>query len=173
MTEEEFLKCISEMKSGNKDGLKKVYETYINLIYSVVFSKLGKKEEAEDITSEFFIKIFNNAQKYKPGYRHVAWLVTVAKNMSIDYIRKNKWETPVDEFYQESPVRVEEQITNEIAISDAMSILKPIEKEIVNLKLIGGFTFKEISKFCNSPMGTVTWHYNNAIIKLRRCLNEE
>lgn len=173
MTEEEFLQCIKEMKSGDKNGLKKVYEAYVNLIYSVVFNKLYHQEEAEDITSEFFIKLFKNANKYKEGHKHVAWLVTVAKNMTIDFIRKNKWETPVDEFYQEAPGNLEEQIVNDITIGEAIKKLKPKEKEIVNLKIMGGFTFKEISKLCEMPMGTVTWHYNNAITKLRGCLNEK
>jgi len=40
----------------------------------------------------------------------------------------------------------------------------------VDLKLMGQLTFREISALTGQPMGTVTWLYNQAIKKLRRCL---
>ena len=52
-----------------------------------------------------------------------------------------------------------------------MRSLKPEEKEIVDMKLIGQLKFKEIAKLTGKPMGTVTWLYNEGIKKLRRCLS--
>ena len=39
----------------------------------------------------------------------------------------------------------------------------------INMKILGEMTFKEIAEVLNIPMGTVTWRYQNAIKKLRRC----
>jgi len=47
--------------------------------------------------------------------------------------------------------------------------IKETEREIVHLKVIGEMTFQEIANLLNQPLGTVTWRYQEAIKKLRRC----
>jgi RNA polymerase sigma-70 factor (ECF subfamily) len=54
----------------------------------------------------------------------------------------------------------------------AMDTLTPKEKEITDMKLVGGMKFREIAEILHQPIGTVTWTYNQAIKKLRRCLAE-
>lgn len=57
MTEEKFAKCIHAMKKGDKNGLKEVYEEYGSYIYGIVRQLLPGKEDAEDITGDFFIRL--------------------------------------------------------------------------------------------------------------------
>ena len=54
-------------------------------------------------------------------------------------------------------------------MKQAVATLKPEEQEILDLKVVGGFTFKEIAEMKGRPIGTITWIYNQAIQKLRRC----
>jgi RNA polymerase sigma-70 factor (ECF subfamily) len=54
----------------------------------------------------------------------------------------------------------------------AMDGLTPREREITDMKLVGDMKFREIAESLNQPIGTVTWTYNQAIKKLRRCLKE-
>ena len=56
-----------------------------------------------------------------------------------------------------------------MTVSQALDTLKPAERQIVSLKVLGEMTFKEIARSMQIPMGTVTWKYQNAIKKLRRC----
>lgn len=56
-----------------------------------------------------------------------------------------------------------------MSVSQALDTLKPSERQIVSLKVLGELTFKEIAQYMKIPMGTVTWKYQNAIKKLRRC----
>ena len=67
--------------------------------------------------------------------------------------------------------QVEEQAVLAEDMRQAMKTLSPKEKEVVDLKLLGQFKFKEISQMTGQPMGTVTWLYNQGISKLRRCLS--
>ena len=59
-------------------------------------------------------------------------------------------------------------VTN-ITMQEMLSRLKPAEREIVHLKIVGELTFEEIAALLAKPMGTVTWRYREAIKKLRRC----
>lgn len=170
MTDKEFEQCMSAMAKGDRNSLRQIYDAYLKLIYATVYNVIGHREEAEDITSEFFIKLYSIAESYKPGNGHKRWMVTIARNMAVDRIRKIDREALVDEIPEtEQGSNMEEQVVNSVSLNVAMESLKPDEREIVDLKVAGGFTFREISEMVGKPMGTVTWLYNNAIKRLRRC----
>jgi len=170
VTETRFEECIRAMNRGDRDGLKEVYEEYVSYIYGIVRALLHNKEEAEDITGDFFIRLWEKSDTYKPGGGHKGWMATIARNMAVDYIRKHKREdfseTVSD---KESDENVEHQVLADISINEALATLKESERKVVHLKIMGELTFKEIAEILNQPMGTVTWHYNQAIKKLRRC----
>lgn len=122
------------------------------------------------MTSEFFIKLYRIADSYKKGNGHKRWLVTIAKNMAIDRIRKIDREMLVDEMPERDEGKtMESQVVENLTLKQAVATLKPEEQEILNLKVVGGFTFKEIAEMKGRSIGTITWIYNQAIQKLRRC----
>ena len=62
----------------------------------------------------------------------------------------------------------ESQKLDILSFDEALAMLKPPQPEIVNMKLMGQLSFKEIAETLKLPMGTVTWHYREAVKKLRR-----
>ena len=186
MTDKEFQSAINLLLKGDKEGLRRIYEAYIRFIYAVVYDTVKRREDAEDITSEFFIKLVRVAGTYKKGSPHKAWLATIAKNMAIDALRKNSREVlnanfTGDDDTENSYMDVKQnENSHETSVEDkviiaqdmkrAMETLHEKEREIVNLKLLGQLKFKEIAEITKQPMGTVTWLYNQGIKKLRRCL---
>ena len=56
MDERQFEKAVARMVQGDKTGLKEIYENYVGYIYRIVYEVLLNKENAEDVTSEFFFK---------------------------------------------------------------------------------------------------------------------
>lgn len=198
MTEERFAKCIRAMKKGDRDGLKEVYEEYGSYIYGIVRQLLSVREEAEDITSEFFIRLWEKAGSYKAGSGHKGWMATIARNMAIDLLRKRRREELVDfhtertgpaeneEYGQPAAGRrdileaagsaqesVEDAVVSEVSMREALLTLKEAEREVIHMKIMGEMTFQEISDILQVPLGTVTWRYREAIKKLRRCGYEE
>lgn len=174
MTDNEFENCMRQIQKGKKEGLQKIYEAYIGLIYTVIYNLLGRKEDAQDITSEFFIRLWEKADTYRFGGKHRGWLVSIARNMAIDFIRKNKKELLVEEIQLEEQTEdFVSEVISQISIEEAMALLNVNEQEVMDLKVIGEFTFKEISEILQKPMGTVTWLYRNGIAKLRCSKQEE
>lgn len=219
MTEQEFEQAVVRIRDGDKDGLKEIYLAYVKFIYAVIYEILQNKENTEDVTSEFFIKLWDVAERYEPGRGHRGYLATIARNMAIDYIRKHRREvlsadpdlvgsgggstgsvfdvqsgssdtgksvihtqsnSPGTESgvletrgggYVTSPV--EDEVIGNIALKEALALLKDGERQIINMKILGDMTFQEISDTLHMPMGTVTWKYRNAIGKLRRCGYEQ
>ena len=174
MEEKQFHACMRKIKAGDKSVLHEIYEKYIGYIYSVVFQIVLNKEDAEDITSEFFIKLWKLADTYRSGSGHRAWMATIARNMAIDLLRKNKREILTEDFADSisdnaSADDVEGEVLSDMSLRAALDTLKPGEREIVNMKIMGELTFQEIADVLKQPLGTVTWRYQNAIKKLRRC----
>lgn len=187
MTNQQFEEAVVRMVRGDKSGLRDIYEAYIGYIYRIIFEVLQNKENAEDVTSEFFIKLWDKADAYKPGNGHKAFLTVMARNMAIDFLRKYRKEEltammhdiaiePEDERLTQKQIfsnrveqSTEEEVIEEVSIREALDILKETERQIVSMKVLGDLTFKEIAEIIGIPMGTVTWRYRTAIEKLRRC----
>lgn len=187
MTDIVFNECMERMKNGDQGGLHDIYSAYLAYIYSVVYTILQNKENAEDVTSDFFIKLWSIADNYKPGNGHKGYLATIARNMAIDYLRKHKKELLIAEFEStdedtegsisatnmgaiaSQEKSVEDLVVGDMNLKEALETLKPNEREIINMKIMGDMTFQEIADILGKPLGTVTWQYREAINKLRRC----
>lgn len=188
MTDTQFYQCMSRMKQGDKDALRTVYEAYMPYLYSYVLQMIKSRENAEDIVSDFFLKLWGLADAYEPKKGHKAWLIQIARNMTIDFIRKHKREDLTDfsagEAYEEEggynkaartlakekgEKTPEEQVVSSLSFKEALAALQETEAQIVHMKIAGGLTFKEIGSILKMPIGTVTWKYQSAVKKLRRC----
>lgn len=194
MTEQLFEECIAGILRGEQSALKQIYEAYLPYIYSIVFQILKNKEDAEDVTSDFFLRIWYTADKFRTGHGHRAYLAVIARNMCIDYLRKHGREIPRDMSgadeasenlnYQETRRHTEEgepssmgiadegfeeELIGDLSLKEALHTLSDSQREVVHLKISGELTFQEIARILKVPVGTVAWRYREAIQKLRRC----
>ena len=178
---------MNNLAKGDRQALKDIYVEYMPYVFSVIMSVLKNKENSEDVCSDFFIKLMNIAGDFRGGNGHKAYLATIARNMALDHLRKYKKEELVNDFegtYHDqsddgSEVAIksadvqshdsaEQEYMQEKSVKDALDTLPPPEPEIMNLKIMGQLTFREIAEALKLPMGTVTWHYRQAIERLRR-----
>ncbi len=72
MNDQRFQQSMRRICENDKEGLREVYEDYCPMIYSVVLDILKSREDAEDITSDFFIRLWDIAGSYKAGSGHRA-----------------------------------------------------------------------------------------------------
>ncbi len=116
MEDREFDLCMSRLKEGDKEALHEIYTALGSYIYHFVLGILKSKEDAEDVTSEFFIRLWRNADKYKPGNGYKTYITTIARNMSIDFLRSKGRESLIEDIfpqkYEDSDVyNTEDMIT--------------------------------------------------------------
>lgn len=176
MKEQEFEACIRRIRQGDKDGLREIYEDYVGLIYSVVYELTGQKEDAQDLTSDFFVRLWDKADQYRAGGKHKSWMATIARNMAIDYLRKRSRELAVEDISQELLRGVDrqgasegfaEEVVGDLAMREAMAELKPSQRQVLDLKIMGEMTFQEIAETLGKPLGTVSWLYRKGIRQLK------
>ncbi len=178
MTDKLFEVHIRQILDGDKTGLSEIYSEYNPMIYSVIYEILKNHQNAEDVTTEFFIKLWQqSAVSYRFGGKHRAWLIKIAHNMAIDFLRTNHDTQSIDALIEDNDSTfmssasvpfADERIVTRIALNQALENLADDERLIINLKIMGELTFREIAGIVKQPIGTVTWKYANSVKKLRR-----
>lgn len=179
MTDSLFESCIQQIRCGDKTGLRKIYDEYGKIIYSVMLTAVKNSHDAEDLTSDFFLKLWDKlADAYKSGGGHKRWLTVTAHNMAVDFLRrKNRVQLVSDENEEGLPEPVsnddtESTVIGSMSVKEALEKLSDDEREIVNLKLFADLTFKDIAYTLDKPIGTVAWKYRSAVSKLRKYIKE-
>lgn len=171
--EKEELKAIfNELRKGNKDAIESLYKKYDKMIYGIAFSILKNKDDSEDIIQTVFSKLYTIDQDKLPNDKEATWLYTVTKNEALQLLRKKG-----DTYDLEKVYNVENQ-NNEINelidkenYNQLINKLDNKEKEIVSMKVISNFSFRQISGLLGEPIGTVKWRYYKSIYALRIMLS--
>lgn len=75
---------------GNTQAFEELFDREMMSVYKLAYVHVNDEALAEDITQETFTKLWINAAKWKPEAQIKTWLLRVARNLSIDYLRKKK-----------------------------------------------------------------------------------
>lgn len=178
MTDSQFNAAVVKIRNGDKNGLKLIYDAYGDMIYRLFFSKVHNHQDAEDLTSDFFLKLWECVSSYQPGNGHKCWLTAIARNMAVDHFRKSGRETPIEDLEALNADAFTEHTTAEDKTIEKMhtihmlSSLSQEEQEIVQMHIAAELTFREIAVILKRPLGTVAWKYRNAIGKLQKLAKE-
>ncbi len=177
MTDAEFVSAIEKMIQGDRSGLREVYDAYGITIYRLFLGRVHRHQDAEDLTSEFFLKLWSCASTYRAGTGHKCWMNAIARNMAVDFQRRNR-EIPVEDAAEEyaqqltSTENPEETVLGDMQSVRILSNLSEDEREIVQLHLTAELTFREIAAILKRPLGTIAWKYRTAIAKLKKLAEE-
>ena len=145
--------------------------------------RLITKQDNEDLEQEVYIKVLKNADKYKEKGCFKAWINTVAKNVSKDFLKssyfKNSGNTDSDDFMLNSikdgkatPESRIEAKERQDRIINSIEELKPKLKDAVLLCEIYGYTYEEAAKKLHCPIGTIKSRIYNAKKELADKLND-
>ena len=154
--------------AGDETAIEELYKNYKELVINIAFSIVKNKDISEEIAQIVFVKIIKIDKSKFPIANELSWIYSVTKNQTIEYLRKQHNEIDIDDIYDIPNLRNE--IDEVIDIDNFNTIIKCLdekEKEIVSLKIISDFTFKEISEILGIPIGTVQWKYYKALHTLK------
>jgi len=149
MEDVQINRYIDSCKQGNADAFKYIVSEYQRLVYTFAFRMLCNEVDAEDITQETFIKVWQNISRYKNQYQFSTWIYKIAANACYDKLRsKHNIENVIlSEYDAVSEVNQEELIDNKELkklILNLTSGLSPKQKLIFTLSEIDDLTVEEI-----------------------------
>jgi len=169
---------IRQYLKGDEQSLEFLIKKYLKPIYSFVYKNVGDVAAAEDVTQEVFVKIWKNLKKFDQKREFKPWLFQIAKNTSIDYLRKRKT-IPFSRFENEKGQNVLTEtmaedspdildiLSDKNRMAAIMETLSPDEQKIINLRHRDGLSFKEISDVFGESINTIKSRYRRIILNLR------
>jgi len=155
---------------------------YSKRIFNMSYQFVGSYQEAEDLTQDIFLKLYNSLAKYDLKKNFTAWLLTLAKNHLIDQYRKTKWEKKTrdnfDDYYLTSDTfeNPEEEVVKEENRKTIWEGINNLSSEIrmaVILRDIQGKKYVEIAEIMSLPLGTVKSRVNRGRLQLAKILKEK
>ncbi len=173
---------IIDYLAGDEGAFEALIKSYLKPIYSFVYRYVGDEQEAEDITQEVFVKVWRNLKKFDQNKNFKTWIFSIAKNTSIDWLRKKK-AIPFSNFENEegenilietlaNPAPLPNEILERIGITETlnavMNQLIPKNRMVLFLRYNDHFTFREIAEVLGEPLNTIKSRHRRALILLRK-----
>jgi RNA polymerase sigma-70 factor (ECF subfamily) len=165
---------------NNSDSLNDIYKNYKSLVFSTSFKIVKNFEVASDLTQDVFIKLFDSLSNinFKNNGKLGAWLKITSRNISIDYIRKNKRFTEYDGDYIGETIDELDfdnlGVPNEVLLRCVINTIETLpEKQMLTIKMfyLNNLTHEEISDELNISLGTSKSNLHRGKQNLIKILN--
>lgn len=161
---------------GDEVAFEELYNQTKSGLYSFILSICKNHHLSEDVMQNTYIRIRLSANMYKAGSNTLAWIYTIAKNLTLNELNKQKHEMSID--FDDKGAKIGGQYTIDDKVSSPLlnvmkKVLNESEAQIISLHLISGFKHREIAEMLDKPLGTVLWTYKNALNKIKNNYSEE
>jgi len=176
---------LQQLKSGDKEAFIKVYDDYVEDVYRFVFFKVGREDEARDLTSMVFLKAWNyiRTNSLSDSRTLRALVYKVARTSIIDYYREsgNKLEVSLDD--ENNPIDVVDEgqdlasdmdkETNLELIRRQLPLLKEEYREVLILRFVNDLSLEEIVAVTGKSRGNIRVIIHRALAALKEMVEEE
>lgn len=161
---------VQKALQGDEKAFARLLGRYKDAIYFMLLKMVNNRNDAEDLTLEAFGKAFKNIHQYSPTYAFSTWLFKIASNNCIDFLRRKKGtyvaiDNNNDSNQNNETVRLkskepdpEEKLIRQqkaILLHRVVRSLKPRYRTLVELRYFREYSYEEIAKELELPLGTV------------------
>jgi RNA polymerase sigma-70 factor, ECF subfamily len=123
------------------DGFAEIYDRHFGAVFRFALHCVGRRELAEDLTSEAFLALYQHWGEIDPG-KLPGWLITVVKNRAVDHWRRASRE----ELYAEPPAEVATEFDLQLgSFLLENKALKPVHRACLILRYVHGMSREEIA----------------------------
>ncbi|MCC6817214.1 MAG: sigma-70 family RNA polymerase sigma factor [Saprospiraceae bacterium] len=170
---------IQGLKSADEKTYSILYDRYANNLYGVINKLVNSESESENLLQDCFVKIWRNIESYDPSKgRLYTWMITIARNLALDYKRSQYFISKKMIQNEDSLVNISAE-TKSITKLDYLGLEKILInldhnlKQMIDLQYYYGYSQQEIAEEFKIPLGTVKSRTRIALQKLRDQLDEQ
>lgn len=165
------LELIESLKKQDNSAYIYLLEKFDRKVYNLCLSFIPNKEDAEDVAQEVFIQVFNSIQSFKSNAKLSTWIYSIAKNKSLDFIRKQKAkkrdffkiglfednQEKFDNYFIEfnHPGIELSQKENAQAFYKAINLLPDNQKTAYTLHKLDHLSYEEVAEIMNTSISSV------------------
>lgn len=168
-------------KHKDPEAYSGLYDLYVDDIFRFIFYKVSNREQAEDFTSEVFLRTWQQLQKADEEIKNIkALFYRIARNLIIDHYRREAKQKTVSledqatdglELAGDEDLLEEIQLTGDkVMLAKALQELKEEYREMIVLRYINEFSVDEIAEITGKTKGTIRVIIHRGIKALREIL---
>ena len=152
-----------------------IYDKYYDRIYKYAYTILLNREEAEDVTADTFLAVWENYDRYDESKASInTWLTRIVHNRAIDLMRSASYTRRADlpENLASSGIeRITDRLEKAEMVLWLFSRLSPEERELLNMRYVMGLKDEEIAALLDMEKKTVNKRLQRLLAKCRDLLN--
>lgn len=166
---------------GHADAIGALYDQHYTALFRYLFSRLGERQTAEDLTGDVFMRMLTALPHYQPSQTPFrAWLYRIARNRLIDHYRKEGSHAPVplleaedyQDYMEDLGSLADQKMTTERVLA-ALSKLEATQREVVALRFLSGLSLQEVAETLEKSENAVKALQHRGLAALRRALAQE
>ncbi len=173
---------VSRCLQGDSAAWEVIVRAYARRIFSLAYRYTGSKSQAEDLTQEIFVRIYQNLASFRADTGSLlVWVLRISRNWIIDRYRQARRSPRMEGSFEieamhlqdesrPSPQRLVEQAEASKVLSEALDALSCEERNAIILRELEGMGYQEMARRLGIPKGTVKSRIHRARSTLARML---
>ena len=170
-------RLVEQAKSGDAEAFGQLYDVCIDRVYRFIFFRVSDELTAEDLTSQVFLKAWQNLGRYQPKGPFLAWLYAIARNTVIDHYRTHKQTVSLDEA---APIAAKDDKLDDLielkfevnSLQESLQYLTEEQQEVITLKFIAEYDTDQIARKMGKSEGAIRALQMRALQALAKVLNK-
>jgi RNA polymerase sigma-70 factor (ECF subfamily) len=171
MDDAALLEAVAE---GNQEAMAAVYDRYSRIVYCIALRVLREPSLAEDVMQEVLLQVWKRPQTFVAQRGNLAaWLSVVARNRSIDVLRKRSPLDPLGDLPLPDPRDMALESEQSWLIDKVRGVLDTLPAEQqgpLELAYFQGLSHTEIAERTGSPLGTVKTRIRAGLMSIRKAM---
>jgi RNA polymerase sigma-70 factor (ECF subfamily) len=169
---------IRRARNGDDEAFRLIFERYIRPIISFIYDMVGKRELAEDLAQETFVRAYKNLKSLRDDSRLSTWLFGIAKNVARESLRGRVRDerrvdlddAPAIELTDDEALPEEKLLNKELngVIQLALGALDEDKRLVFTLKIMHQQSYEEIAKITGSSIPKLKTDLHRARAEMRR-----
>ena len=165
-------------KAGDAEAFGQLYDACVDRVYRFIFFRVSDVPTAEDLTSQVFLKAWQNLGRYRPNGPILAWLYAIARNSVIDHYRTFKQTVSLDEA---APLAAQDIKLDDLvefksemgSLQESLKYLTEEQQEVLILKFIAEYDTDQIARRMGKSEGAIRALQMRALQALAKVMKKD
>ncbi len=139
---------MARVVAGDMTALGELFERYKQPLFAFLCRLLGRRDVAEDLLQDTFLRVYDRRRTFKPSLRFAAWLYAIAHHLAIDTLRRDARCDYRDEVPDTPGAALEDDVARRLLgdeVRRAVAALPADQRTVIILREYHDFSFKEIA----------------------------